>query len=347
MEEENANSSNTLKELQLSPFDLNDTLSNSDDFQFQRENEIASCSNMPPLSSNFSGIDLSTCKNVQIGTKIITSNVTVLDPNADTFEGIPQKLKKNNFENITEKTDIYCLIGGKVCFNKLRLIICFVIILVLFIGISALYFTEYKKDNNTDFITSTKISQISSTQMVTTEIPIYNISWFVTREQWGALKAEPCDQNLITTNNVKLIYSFQNCKNFSVCRPNIQYEQQHNMNFSYGDIIYHYGIGEDGLLYEGRSIKCETVPIYRNCTDTFLLVQVFIGSNICPGQAMVKKQIESFNKLIEYLKSEGDIFTNNSLSLSIFKFCSTKYILELNKIYMNITINVNDEKDSC
>ncbi|XP_075232844.1 uncharacterized protein LOC142331072 isoform X2 [Lycorma delicatula] len=115
MEEENANSSNTLKELQLSPFDLNDTLSNSDDFQFQRENEIASCSNMPPLSSNFSGIDLSTCKNVQIGTKIITSNVTVLDPNADTFEGIPQKLKKNNFENITEKTDIYCLIGVSGC----------------------------------------------------------------------------------------------------------------------------------------------------------------------------------------------------------------------------------------
>lgn len=304
-----------------------------------------------PLSNNFSDIDLSTCSNVQVGTRIITSNLTVVDQNNSIIGALEKPVKFNsNSKDLSEDNDVCCQIACKTYFEKIWKKCIFVIILTFILSCIVIELphsnlvNHQNTDHDDDLVLTTTLRQIDLENTASTFI--HNGTWYITRQEWGARPARKCNEKLNVTNQIKIMMRHKLCSSFSVCCETMRDWQNELLKYNHPDLFYHFGISEDGMIYEGLSTECQTRPAYRDCNESVFVVMIYYGSNVCLDSDLVKKQVESFNKIITHNMNKG-VLSKDFLTINLYKACVDRYLLELNKTYSDIRVYSIDRKDSC
>lgn len=335
---------------------------NRDNMKFKNEN--LPTDNPFNLPANVYKSGISNCTgDFQLGTRIITPNVIVLDRNKESLNDIENIIKGESDgkdiserkqrdyrqnDQISAKVDIQ--INTKT-YIKTLLVAVMLVTMIVVVFLLLFLKINFSRDNSSDINLYTTITLETTTQAV-----VFNKSSFITQKECNDTQGEFCDSGELTTaDKIKISYTANPCDTFNDCCESLRFEKRFDTQWChYEDIHYHFLISENGTIYKGRSTECQIPLTYRECNESLLEVGIYIGSSgiICKNkQYRVEKQMRSLSELIEYCQNTGKLkndtillhFSNDSTTL----LCTEKYTNELQKVFTIENISYYHDSSFC
>ena len=125
----------------------------------------------------------------------------------------------------------------------------------------------------------------------------------ITRKEWGAHKAGPCDK----AGNFTRITVHHTTDNDKFVKTDLEFlrlvQKHHQKINKWSDIGYHFLIGQNGLLYEGRSLKYLGAHVRgKNSGNIGIALLGDYNKN-----ELKNKQLETLENLLNALRERYDI----------------------------------------
>ncbi|XP_075224307.1 uncharacterized protein LOC142326070 [Lycorma delicatula] len=205
--------------------------------------------------------------------------------------------------------------------NSLTMIIIIYILSILLI-----------KDENNNKVCDTKINNIdllhSKNQNINSDIMP-----FIKRNEWGVPAI--CDYKFQNQMKSRVKFIIPKSVLFycthikgTNCKKEFHDETSYYIKYGYDDIYYHYIVGADGTIYEGRPLDCinDSKFKFENGYSTLVIGIGFCFSDTITSEKISENEYSSIMKLITHLQDKKIISRNYSLDFS--KDCENSTILK-------------------